>query len=276
MNHSFHLGPSSTHPYLKILLAITGALSLFSSRLIPYLALSLQGIEKLFLWQLATYPLIHPFPIGLFQLLFNLYLIWTFGSYLIERMGAASFFSLYFGAASFAGAASLLAMKMTYMSAPLMGTTPIVLASLVSWVLFNADARLLLFFTLPLKALHLILGLIGIALILDLTNSDWVHLFANIGAVLFGYLFTVIISRIYSPFLFLRSFERRILRLLEKINSVGKKERKNTKIYDIKSGSPVLDDEQFMDAMLAKISLYGENSLTPEEKKRMDRISKKK
>ncbi len=59
----------------------------------------------------------------------------------------------------------------------------------------------------------------------------------------------------------------------------GKKRQlpyRHSKIYDIKSGEPLLDDDQFMDAMLDQISRYGEESLTPAEKKRMKEISEKK
>jgi hypothetical protein len=49
-----------------------------------------------------------------------------------------------------------------------------------------------------------------------------------------------------------------------------------TKIYDFRSGLPKLNDEQFMDAMLARISRYGKDSLSPEETERMKKISEKK
>jgi membrane associated rhomboid family serine protease len=273
---SLSLGPSSTPLSLKILLLSTALLSLLSPWLIPYLALSLFGIEHWFLWQLITYPLIHPFPIGLFQLAIHLYLIWTFGASLLERIHTKAFFSLYFGSAIFCGGCALLGMYLTGTLAPLMGSGPVLFSLLICWSLLNPEAQLLLFFALPLKARHLIIGWIAIALLMDLSNSHWVMLFTDIGSILFGYLFTLLVCRVRSPFTFLQPFERGMLRLLEKLSSLGRKEYRPTKVYDIKSGSPILNDEQFMDAMLARISLYGEDSLTSEEKSRMHQISQKK
>jgi len=50
----------------------------------------------------------------------------------------------------------------------------------------------------------------------------------------------------------------------------------HNKVVDFKTGQPILDDDQFMDAMLARISLYGESVLTPDEKNRMRKISERK
>ena len=49
-----------------------------------------------------------------------------------------------------------------------------------------------------------------------------------------------------------------------------------SKIVDIKTGKTVLDDEAFIDEMLAKISRYGEKSLSWQERDRMRQISEKK
>lgn len=273
---SFHLGPSFTSRYLKILLLVTGVLSLFSSWLIPYLALSLNGVASGFFWQFITYVLIHPFPIGLFQLAFNLYLIWVFGSSLIERIHIGPFFILYFGSALFSGIFAFSTMSLTDTLAPLMGSSPVIFSLLISWALLNPNAQLFLFFTVPVKARHLVLGLIGITFLMNVSNTHWVAVSTDLSSLLFGYLFTLTVCRVHSFFGFLRGFENTTLRFLEKISSFGKKSYQQTKVYDIKSGAPVLNDEQFMDAMLARISLYGEESLTPKEKQRMHEISEKK
>jgi membrane associated rhomboid family serine protease len=273
---SFHLAPSQTPLYLKLLLLATAICSLLSAWLIPYLSLSLTGIEKGMVWQLATYVLVHPFPIGIFQLILNLYLIWTFGASLAERLHATPFLIFYFGSAIFAGGCALATMLLTHSIAPLLGSNSVLLALLISWMILNSNAELLLFFTLPLKANRLVLGFIAITFILHISNAQWIPLAADIGSILFAYLFTLINCRSHSHFSFLLSFENKVLRTLEKLSSFSKKTYEHTKLYDIKSKSPLLNDDAFMDAMLAKISLKGEDSLTAEEKKRMDQISKRK
>jgi predicted AAA+ superfamily ATPase len=47
----------------------------------------------------------------------------------------------------------------------------------------------------------------------------------------------------------------------------------SAKIFDIKTGEAVIGDSEFMDAMLEKISKYGEDALSRKERKRMDMIS---
>lgn len=270
--------PSHTPPSLKVLLGAIFTASVLSSFIGPYLILTHAGIHHLYLWQFATYVLIHPFPSTLIHLAFNLYLIWTFGTILIGRLHSKLFFSLFFGSAITAGLFAWVAMATFPLSSSfLMGSSTALYGLLMSWVILNPDAHLLLFFTIPFKARHLALGLIGINLIIDLSRSDWVSCFAYIGAILFSYLFTLIACRMRSPFPFLSQFENSILRFIEWITHFSSKlPICHTKIYDIKSGEPILNDDQFMDAMLSQISLYGENSLKPEEKARMKRISERK
>lgn len=259
---------------LKVLISTTIGLSLlalFIPQLSGWLALSWTGIGRLYLWQLLTYILIEPGPASFnffLQLGFNMYILWMFGSSLIERSRPALFFSLYFGAALIAALASL-----AFPHAILAGSTNAVYAILVAWMMVNPGAQLLLFFSIPFKAHWLIVILIGISLFIDLAANNWPAFATLAVSIFFGYLFALIAWRQQSPFLFLHPFERKVLRMLEKKQV---QPYRHSKIYDIKSGEPLLDDEQFMDAMLDRISRHGEGSLTSAEKKRMQAISEKK
>ncbi len=286
-----HFGPESTPRSLKILILITIAFSLISA-FFPVVrilfSLSPSGVSHLYLWQFLTYVFIAPSGISFsfFVILaFNMYLLWAFGASLIHRSRPFLFFSLYFGSAVFAGLLAILPMALgLQLHSFLAGTSPALYAVLIAWVMLNPESELLLFFSLPLKAKWLVLGLLGANLLLDLSNGDWIGFLSNAGSAVFGYFFTLAAWREPSPFSFLRSFERMIFRTLdraqERWRKIGKKkppkEYRHSKIYDIHSGEPLIGDEQFMDAMLARISLYGEDSLTPEEKRRMQAISAKK
>lgn len=260
---------------LKILIFITLGLSLaagFIPQLYNWLALSWAGIEKFYLWQLITYILLEkgPLSFGFFvTLAFNMYILWMFGSSLIERSHTRLFFFLYLGAALLGGCSALIIPHSILAS-----STNAVYAILVSWMMLNPGSQLLLFFTLPFKAHWLILGLIAMTFLFDLSNANWAEAISLAVACLYSYLFALVIWREPGPFPFLRRFEKRIFQFLER----QKKHEtyRHSKIYDIKSGAPVLDDDPFMDAMLDRISRHGEESLTPEEKKRMQEISKKK
>ena len=281
---SYQPGPEATPRALKILIAATAGCTLaaaFFPAVQGLLALSLPGIRHLFLWQFITYLFVQigsiSFPF-LLHLAFNMYLLWTFGASLLQRAHLGTFLGLYFGAGAFAALTAFGLMSAFSLPYALAGSSTALYALLISWVILNPDAELLLFFAIPFKAKWLLLGLIGANLLIDLSNSDWVSLASYSGSVLFGYLYTLIAFREQSPFLFLRPFERTLLRALEKLRHLGRKEKnsKQPKIYDIHSGAPQLSDDQFMDAMLARISLHGEDSLTPEEKRRMQAISTRK
>lgn len=259
---------------LKILIAFTAAATLLAAlfpSMQPLLALSWAGIEHLQLWQLLTYLFVEPLSFnGLVQLAFNLYLLYIFGTPLIERSHFGHFLALFFGSALFAGLAALAPLYFTH--GYLIGATSAVYAVLIAWMMLNPGSQLLLFFAFPIKSQWLIVGLVGLTLFIDLSFSHWVSAAGLVASSLFSYLFTLIVWREQGPFSILRPFERSLLRLLER----KKEPYRHSKIYDIKSGSPILDDNQFMDAMLDQISRLGEESLTPQEKKRMHAISAKK
>ena len=237
---------------LKVLIFLTLGISLianFLPQLYPWLALSLAGIEHLYLWQLITYIFLERGPISVsffLQLAFNMYILWMFGSSLIERAHTRLFLFLYFGAALIGGLTAL-----AFPHAVLIGSTNAVFAVLVAWIIVNPGSQLLLFFAIPFKAEWLILALIGFSLFIDISTANWMAAATLIVSCLYGYLFALIVWRQNSPFAFLRRFERKILRMMEK---KPREPYHHSKIYDIKSGAPVLDDDQFMDAMLDRIA----------------------
>jgi hypothetical protein len=94
------------------------------------------------------------------------------------------------------------------------------------------------------------LGFLGLNLFLSLIIGDWIRLAAYSASALFGYLFALSFRR---PFFL-----------------------KRKRPVSPPTKQPHLEDERFMDAMLAKISRQGEQSLSSEEKKRMQSISNRK
>ena len=253
--------------YLTIGVSLLGAIFPECQKI---LSLSWAGIERLYLWQFVTYPFVEPNPLSFsffLALFFNMYVLWMFGSSLIDRCRPPLFFVLYFGATLLSGGVALLIPHSS-----LAGSTYPIYALLIAWMMLNREAQLV-FFSRPLNARWLILVVIGISLFLNISSAQWAAAAALSASLLFGYLFVLIAWRQPSPFPFLRPFERTLLRFLE---PKKKDPYQPSKIYDIHSGKPVLDDEQFMDAMLDRISRHGEESLTPAEKQRMKQISERK
>ncbi|MBI3508671.1 MAG: rhomboid family intramembrane serine protease [Chlamydiia bacterium] len=268
--------------HFKILLVLTGAVGIFSPLLLRILALSYEGVMQGYLWQFVSYLFVEPTATNnfgsLLHLAFNLFLLWTFGNGLLERGKAGWFYGLYFSAGLVASLIAFGLMALSHNRVLLAGNSPALYATLIGWTLLNPNAKLLLFFSLPFRAAWLLLGLIGANLLIDLTNGNWILFCSYASACLFAYLYSLIAWRAESWLPFLQPFERMVFRLIERGKHLFSKEKRfrKSKIYDFKSGRPILDDEEFLDAMLTRISLYGEEALSPAEKERMQKISAKK
>lgn len=238
-----------------------------------YLGLSLPNLSSGFVWTLLTYPFCYPAS-NFFDLLFrlgvDLVLLYFFGSPLIDRLGAKRFLTLFFGAVFLGGlaaSASLFAFHGYFFSGP----SPALLGLYTAWAILHSSQDS------PSPLTHfpwIVALLIGGSLLLDLMAGQWIVFFADLAGVLFGYGFCIIGEKAES-FRFLRSFEHAIHAGLEKRHKTQKLSP-GPKVVDFRTGQPVLDDDQFMDAMLARISQYGDGILTPAEKNRMRQISERK
>lgn len=251
--------PGTTSPLLKgllILLGLSSILSgLFFRTLFPLLALSRLTLQEGWAWQLITYPFSLQGPLNWWSLgllTLQLFILWSYSAPLIEKNGIKSYFVLFFGSTCFAGLAALIGLWMS--PSILTGFAPVLFAVLLSWLLLFPHATMRLFGYL-LNARVVIELLLCFDLLIHLSQEHWTPFLANSGGALFAYCY---------------------VKSLQFFQNRRSKSLPSPKIYDIHSGRPVLDDDQFMDAMLARISLHGEESLTPKEKKRMQEISEKK
>lgn len=290
------IGPSKTPSLIKTLLLTIIGISIgatllailfapsyfFDPRWI--LSLSIAGIQKGLVFELITYAFIQS-PVQYFDLsylihlAFNLYIFWLVGTQIIDRTSNKSFLTLLLTSVVVTGAFALILMALSPSSYQLSGNGTILYTLLISWLMLHPQARILLFFILPIQAKHLICGLLGANLLIDLASGDYIRCFASLIAAIYGYLFALIVWKSFSPFEFLNGLEMKLSHYFT-LRRAPKEKKENTyhhtKIYDFKTGEPILDDDQFMDAMLSKISLYGEESLSAKDKKRMKDISSKK
>ncbi len=240
------------------------------------MSLSDDLISKGYIWTLITYPFTYSDK-NLFDLLFHLgfngLFLWVFGLPLLERLGTKRFLVLFFGATLFAGLAVATTLHLLHSPQLFAGPTPPLFALITAWTILHGmrNVHLTHFVFRPFWIFAI---LVGINLALDAISGMWIQFIADASAALYAYLFCLISEKVRSSIPSFYPFERAVLRSLEKLNAAQKP--KTAKIYDFKTGEPVLDDEQFMDAMLAKISTHGEDKLSPEEKARMQKISERK
>lgn len=283
---SYRLGPSATPKLIKIILALTAFINLLIA-LIPHkylgflLGLSKQGIENGFVWQIFTNLFIIENPSITFgfvlHLIFNLSVIWIIGTSLIELKGIAHFIYLVSVSSIFSSSLALALLFAFSSSSIFFGGSIIIYVIAMGWLMLHSDAKILLFSTIPFKGKWLILGLMAINLISLLSEGAYMHFSVYLSSIFFSYMTALILWKVHSPFLFLKNMEHTIINFLHKAESKAQhRDFKSSKIYDFKTGEPIVDDDEFMDAMLTRISLYGEEILTKSERKRMEKISKKK
>lgn len=121
-------------------------------------------IEQGYYWQLFTYMFCH----GSFShLLFNMLTIYFLGSPVEQRMGSREFLIFYLLTGILSGLISLTIYLISgSMMVVLIGASGAVFGLLLAFVTFYPNARLLLFFMIPVKAPTLLIGYTAIELFL--------------------------------------------------------------------------------------------------------------
>jgi membrane associated rhomboid family serine protease len=297
MMSPYRIGPEFTPTAVKKLLILTLCFSLGSAFLNPFFSelmhipgpqewfsLSWWGMDRYLLWQPLSYLFIHPIARGgigfsyFISLIFHLYILWVMGSDICQKVSEKAFTRLYLTTGVTSGLITLFLMPLIGQYAVLAGPTASIIGLLICWAFLHPEQELLLFFLFPVKAKWLALGITGIAMLLSVSNLQFIYFFLYLPGALIGYLYALVGWGVHSPFPTLYKPEWALIRFSQKLKSFlpkGKNPSKKGKIVSIKTGEPD-DDEAFVDAMLEKISRYGEGSLTFSERKRMKSISERK
>lgn len=250
-----------------------------------WLGLSYTGLNHLYLWQIFTWAFLEPSYDGisfsfLINLIFYLYFLWMLGSSVITNLGEQSFFRFFIATTLFFGVLSAAFILATGSYITLMGLTTFLFALFVVFVLMNSENELLLFFLVPIKTKWLFLLVAGGTFLIALSKWSLFFFLLYPGALLWGYLYGIVVLGLWSPFLALNPFENWLHHWrswFTKGQTVVEDASKKIKgkVIDLHTGQPVLEDEEFLEEMLDKISKHGEDSLSWSERHRLNEISKR-
>lgn len=254
------------------------------------LSLSWWGLKNGFIWEPLTFLFVQDAPQGLtlsffFILAFNMYILWIIGTNVAQAIGDSAFLRLYFSAGIGAGLITLLIMPLTNQYEMIAGLTPALLAVVTVWAMAFPETEIWLFFLIPFKAKWIVAGAVGILVLIALTHLQIPLLVLYLSAVAIGYAYAGIAWGWSSPFPITQKFDAWLARSGLSMRrhtphwlSKGKKTENISegKIIDITDAQPIKDDDAFVDAMLAKISKHGEESLSWSEKRRLQGISERK
>ena len=206
------------------------------------------AIGKLWLWQFVTYMFLHSVS-SPWHIIFNMLVLWMFGSEVERAMGTKKFLTMYFTAGIFAGIFGCLFTP----NNPIIGASGAIFAVEVAFaMLFPNTTVVLIFFPFPIKAKYLVMAFAGITVISCIlpVGGNTAH-FAHLGGLIYG-------------FLFIRYEPRFSRSLLSWQNQQQKKEYQ--KEDDIK---------RQVDVLLDKVNLGGMKSLSRRERNFLVSASKR-
>jgi len=210
---------------------------------------------------------------GLLHLAANMLVLYLFGTAVEARMGSRQFFLFYLycgvGAAVFA-----LGLNQLTPLVPFIGASGAVMGVALAFAAYWPDADVMVFpIPIPIKARTLIIVLALIDLVLARVTADGIAHEAHLGGLLFGWLyFRLAALRQRRPGPQPRQVERVVM---VQTASRDSESRGAAPIRQVpRPGSDPVAAE--MDRVPDKISAKGIGSLTPEERRFLDEVSKRK
>ena len=157
------------------------------------------------------------------------------------------------------------------------GCTAPLFALFIVWCMLNPDSRLMFFFLFPVKTKWLLAGILGASFLIAISQGDFITLALVIMGTVYGYLTGTMGYGLNSPYSITGRLDRVVIDLGERLRYKWKNNHTSeSKIIDFETGKPLNKDDEFVDAMLAKISESGEKSLTSKERKRLNKIAEDK
>jgi membrane associated rhomboid family serine protease len=186
---SFGFGPALTD-WVRILLIINVAVFLVQMIAGPSFTLTFglvpaDVLGKLRLWQLVTYMFLHG---GFFHILFNMFMLWMFGSEMERTWGSDTFIRFYFFTGIGAGVLS-------WITAPgstsvTIGASGAIFGILLAYAMTYPNRMVLVYFLFPVKVKYLVifLGALEFLAAFNYTAPGIAH-FGHLGGLLFGYIY---------------------------------------------------------------------------------------
>ncbi|GBD31972.1 MAG: rhomboid family intramembrane serine protease [Gemmatimonadales bacterium] len=217
-------------------------------------------------WTFFTYMFLH---LGLLHLAFNLLMLFFFGPAVEERMGSSAFIR-YYTICGLGGAIFSFVIALFVPVAPFVGASGAVFGVALAFALNWPNAPIFVFplpVPIPAKWLVIVLATIDLALAISGARDGVAHL-AHLGGFLFGFLY-LRAGRWWSRPAILPS-ERRPLApaLSPKKGKKGSEEAGETPSLGVRGRIAEVD------RLLDKISASGIDSLTEEERRFLDEISR--
>jgi membrane associated rhomboid family serine protease len=224
-------------------------------------------------WRLLTYAFLHDTG-HITHILFNMLFLWWFGSDVEDLYGPREFLTFYLTAAFLGGVAYFLSsLAWLPSAAPCIGASGGVMGVLLLCAIHYPRRIILLFFILPVPIwLFLFIELGGDALVFMDRQNSGTAVAAHLGGALFAGVYYKLQWRLTSWLPQLRSWRRQLFR--PRLRVYHEDEARTPVRVPAATVPP--EDEQLeakMDAILEKISRFGKENLTENERQLLIRAS---
>jgi len=231
-----------------------------------YLALSKEGIEHGYVWQLVTYQFMHA---GWLHLLLNCWAIYTFGRELEILLGGRRFLALMFSSGIVGGVFQVLVALVwpQYFGGPVVGASACAFGLVAAFALIFPDRELtmLIFFVIPvqLRAKTLLIASAVLAVGGIIFPWDNVANAAHLGGMAMGWFFV-------------RKIMQGDWSRLEGARRLGSKTKRSASAPKMREEEVVSDFvASEVDPILDKISTHGIQSLTARERQILESARQK-
>lgn len=222
-------------------------------------------LEYFWVWQIFTYQFLHG---GFFHILFNMFALWMFGSELELYWGRKQFIKYYLISGTGAGIfIFLLPVMLSTPNSVTLGASGAVFGVLLAYAIYWPDRTVLVFgiFPIKIKYLVLIIGLISLIGTLQMKGGGGISHIGHLGGLISGYLYLIYMIKNKGSYSKNNSWNP-IKRW--KMYRQRKRWQKNQR--------EVLENmhmEEKVDYLLDKISKYGMQSLSKDEKNFLKKAS---
>ena len=265
-NDSYGFGGYSLTPWVKRLLIINGAIFIATwamPQLIAYLAFQPSSILYR-PWTVLTYMFTHG---GFWHIFFNLLALFFFGPPIEARWGSNQFIR-YYMICGLGGAAFSFIFAF---NSSVVGASGAVYGVMLAFAMLWPDVPIYIWGIFPVKAKWLVVALAVLSFLSAFGgSSDGVAHFAHLGGFAAGFLYIKLDNASGSPLHKMKKLVAR--RRFKVVPGASAMKPEPPKAPRRRDEDRVLDE---VDRVLDKISTHGMASLTPEERRLLDEVSRR-
>ncbi|HYU52552.1 MAG TPA: rhomboid family intramembrane serine protease [Gemmatimonadaceae bacterium] len=240
-------------------------------------------------WTVATYMFVHAW---LAHLAFNMFTLWMFGPRLEQEWGTRTFVQFYL----WCGLGGAIAHLLFAQHSAVIGASGAISGVLVAYALRWPDEEVYLFGVIPMRSRWLVLAMLGMNIVFALSPGSRIDWTAHVGGMAFGWIFLKLYSvgginrvrgwvsavpdesedmpravpRNRSP---MRDRARSLDEVVERSNAVVLRERKP--LQHVPRQETPKEYAARVNRVLDKISQHGIGSLTRDERRLLEDMSRK-